>query len=399
MSDALNALALARTVPPAAPAPFPTARILEGDPKPRPQQHVTGLLLRAEINGWGGFGGSGKTITALYVAVVVVLAGIRPAARVFGSLEVLHAGPVLLVCPEDGEGAVRMMLDAILAGLMLTDDERAWVRERVHIVTDDAVVNLTLDVARLAATAADVGAVLVVLDPLINLLGGATEDDNPVGGTVTDQIRRDVCRGAGATVLLNRHLRKPGKDAPAGGSATVHDFRGGSAWTDGARLVFAVNRREGGITLAAVKSNRLKPGLRHELRLAIETDPADDTLWRSLTLTDANIGTASESLTAGVGRAINENERTALLVLDDTHEPGKRLSWSGWVKASGLNENTFKSLKGRLLDGKLAEAISTGRRARNGGNEYAYAITDAGRAALTTGWVQQRPKGEGVTTW
>ena len=104
---------------------------------------------------------------------------------------------------------------------------------------------------------------------------------------------------------------------------------------------------------------------------------------------DRNTGTQSASLTPGAGRLLNNNDRRALATLDDTSEPGKRVSWSEWAK-SIPNVNTFRSVKTRLLGAGLAQAIPTGHKASNGGTEHTYAITPRGIQALQTGWAETR---------
>jgi hypothetical protein len=234
-----------------------------------------------------------------------------------------------------------------------------------------------------------------VMDPIRNLLGGEPENDNDVAGACVDALRRNVCRSAGATVLLTHHNRKPGKDAIEA-APSRHDTRGAGGWVDGARLVFSIAKKDGRLTMTAVKANRLRSDLRHELNLTIDADPENRANWRTCTISDANVGARSESLTPGKGRALNPNEHTMLSCLDDEHEPDKRLSWSGWRDGAGLNENTFRSVKKRLLDAALATAVATGRKNRNGGADYSYQITAEGRIALRSGWAFERLSGEGV---
>jgi len=62
-----------------------------------------------------------------------------------------------------------------------------------------------------------------------------------------------------------------------------------------------------------------------------------------------------------------------------------------------LNENTFKSIKKRLIEAGLVRAVNTGRQTRNGSAEYAYEITGEGRQAIVSGWAFNRSKGEGVS--
>lgn len=92
--------------------PFPTFCVLEGEAPEPPGMLVGDLLVDADVNVWAGTGGAAKTVTALAVAIGVALG--RP---VFGTLPVHRIGPVLIVAPEDGCAEVRMMLDALVAGM------------------------------------------------------------------------------------------------------------------------------------------------------------------------------------------------------------------------------------------------------------------------------------------
>jgi hypothetical protein len=384
-----------RAGPPAL-EPFAVVRVLEGEAPDPPAVLVADLLVAADVNEWVGFGGAYKTVLALVTVVCVALG-----RDVFGSLTVRRSGPVLLVCPEDGQAAVRMMLDAIIEGLELDADDRARLAVRLVMVVDDAVVNLGTDTRKLMRTAQAHGAVLVLLDPLRNLLGGGDENDNALAGACLDALRRDVCREAGAAVLINHHSRKPGKDAGPDMGATAHDARGASAWIAGARLVFGVTAKGGRVTLRALKANRLRSDQRHELIVAIDADPENAAHWLSVTVTDANAGARSEGFTPGVGRDLNPNERATLAALDDAQEPNLRLSYSGWSDASGLKPDTWKTVRARLLKGGLCDAIATGKKTRTGGAEYAYAITERGRRALASGAVSDTEnegrRGEGVS--
>jgi putative DNA primase/helicase len=364
--------------------PLTLRRLLEGAAPEPPQMQTENLLLASDINVFGGGGDAGKTTSMLSAAVNTPIG-----RRQFGSLAVRQPGPVVLVVPEDGEAVARHHVDALVAGMdpPLTDDERATLERDLHIVGDDRPVNLLRDTAELAQLMAGVRPTLVVLDPISSLIGGEDENSEQVAQAVCDNLRRDIGRPLGAAILFAGHLRKPGREG--GEATTVHDLKGSAGWANHARVVWLVSKPKGGttITFKLAKSNRLQTGLEHHVTLAIEANPDNAAHWLTARLTDANIGASSQSFTPGVGRSINDNERKALEALDDRHEPGLRLSYSAWFKRSGLTaERTFKNVRERLLDAELAAAIPTGKKARNGSTEYAYAITDGGRAALATGW-------------
>jgi hypothetical protein len=366
----------------APPEPFPTVYVMDGEAPPPPSVQVQDLMLAEDVNLFSAHGSQGKTLVMCAAFMGIVLA--RP---VFGTLDVNRRGPVLLSVPEDGQGFVRMTFDALSEGYGLSPNERAELADGIVMIPDDLLVNLTRDVGRLAATIESVGAVALGVDPLPNHLGGEDERDERIATLVGDSLRRRICRPLGVGVWLNHHNRKPGKDGAADIGVTAHDSRGSSGWSNSARLHFAITKRENRITLAGVKSNRLRPDIRHELDVAIEADPANPARWLSCRITDANAGTSSEALTPGVGRSLNANEQSALRCLDDSNEPGLRLSWSRWRDTSGLRPDTFRSVKERLIHAGIVAAVPTGKKARSGSPEFAYHITTDGKKALNSGWI------------
>ena len=368
--------------------PFPTVQLMRGDPPEPPREHVEGLLADRDLTIFAGLGGSCKSPSVLTIAVCVAVK-----RDPFGfTLAESRDGGVLLIVPEDGQAFVRSAVDAISAGMDLQPGEREILAQRLVMVSDDAIVNLTTDARRLRDTALEHGAVLVVIDPLRNVLGGANENDSAVAGPVCDALRREVCRGAGASVVLVHHLSKPPRDGPADAAPSVHDVRGSGGWVAGCRLAFTVAKRENRVTLTSIKANRIANNVRHDLDLCITADPSNAARWLTCSLTDANAGASaqgasSQTLTPGVGRPINANERKALEAIDDQHEPDRRVSWSEWKGSAGMSEDTLKSVKRRLLDAQLARAIEAGTH-RNGGKTYSYSITDRGRNCLSTGMIE-----------
>ena len=371
--------------------PFPTVNLLEGPAPEGASLSVTDLLLDYDVNLVAGIGGSAKSTVMLYVAVCIVLG-----LPVFGSLVVSRPGPAVLVLAEDGLAAGRMMLDAIIEGLELNEGQREILERDLVMVAEDATVNLERDAARLGATAIAHDAVVLIADPIRPMIGGESENDNGVASRSVDALRREVCRRAGAAVVLCQNLRKPGKDALAGTTVGRFDIAGAGAWVDSVRMALMVSKRDSQVSIAVVKANRVRADIRHELELVIDADPENKAQWVKCTITDRNAGACSESLTPGKGRPINENERKALTCLDDRHEPGRRVSWSAWCDETGINRNTLKDIKDRLLDGGLASSIPTGKKNNFGSAVYCYAISPDGRKALASGWAFDRSSGVGV---
>lgn len=363
---------------------FTIKRLLEGEPPSPPELAVDQFLLAADINVFGGDGGAGKSTSSCHLAISMITG--RP---LFGSLNVRRKGPVVMIVPEDGEAVVRHHVAALMEGWQepLTSEERAAVVRDLHILGDSRPVNLISDTAELAKAISAIGPVLVIADPIASLIGGENEDSEGVAIAVCDNVRRHLCRPTGIAVIFAGHLRKPGRDG--GDIVTVNDLKGSKGWSNHSRMVWLVSKPKGGdvITFRRAKANRLQIGVEYQAKLQIEADPENAAHWLRCSLTDVNLGAASQSYTPGVGRAINDNERRALEALDDKHEPGLRLSYSAWLSQSGISSgNTFKGIRGRLLDAGLATAIPTGKKTRTGGLEYAYAISEGGRSALIHGW-------------
>lgn len=374
--------------------PLTLKRLLDGAPPAPPTLGIDKFSLLADINCLAAFGDSGKSIT-LFTQSVCNVTG-RP---LFGTLEVKRPGPVVLVVPEDGEAVARHHVDAVVAGMnavqRFTEAEWERLRRDLHIVGDDRRLNLLTDTPELFRLCEPVAPTLVIAEPVASLIGSESENDEHVAEAVCDNLRRDIARPLNAAVTIAAHLRKANPLSGSTGS-TVHDVKGSAGWTNHARLVWILSKPKGGnlITYRLEKSNRLPTGIEHQVTLAIEADPENAAHWLTCTLTDANMGAKSQSLTPGIGRALNDNERKALGVLDDRNEPEARFSNSRWHEESGIsNKETFRSVKDRLIDAQLAVAEPTGRMNPNGKSPvYQYGITDRGRDVLRTGWVSEGVK-------
>lgn len=397
LSDARRMLALEVESTSALPSrlaqPFTVKRLLEGDPPPPPQLHADNLVLAGDVNLLGGSGDAGKSTTMFTIGVCTVIG--RP---VFGTCAIRRPGPVVLVVPEDGEAVARHHVDAIIAGMDVSEAERALLIRDMHIVGDTRRFNLLEDTAALRECIAEIEPTLVIADPLSSLLGGAKEDAEEVAEAACANLRRNIARPLGAAVLIAGHLRKPNRDGGGSSVADVYDFKGSVGWSNHARMVWTVSKPKGGdiVTLRLVKSNRLQTGVEHHVKLEIKANPENAAHWFSCRLTDMNLGATSmsQALTPGVGRPLNENERRALAALDDRHEPGARFANSRWLEESGIaSKNTFRSVKDRLLEAGLAVAEPTGRMNPNGRTPtYQYGITDRGKGALNSGWALEGVK-------
>lgn len=369
------------------PRGFAVVPFLQGEAPEPPTMDVQRWLLSGEMNLLSSKGGDGKGVlemaTALSTAVGLAL---------FGTLQVNRVGPVLMHVPEDGAAVARMRLDALIRGCGFNPTDEQIARERILMIEETETVDITTSARRLGQTIRETEAVLSIFDPIGNMLGGKSDNENAVADWVMASLRREICRAYGTTVLLAHHIRKPGKDDNGSDGPSQHDTRGGGGWTNGSRLVHAITKKGTRITTTVTKANGIMLGLKHELDLHVTTAPDNEAHWVECRIQDANAGAISQSLTPGVGRPINENERRALLAVDNQLEPGRRVSWSEWVKTSGLNEETLKTIKTRMLKAHLVDAFEAGQH-RNGGKLYAYAINDRGRNTVKNGWVDEQRVG------
>jgi hypothetical protein len=372
---------------------FSLRRLMQGEAPAAPALLVEQLLLDADLNVLGGGGGAGKSTIAQSISICTILG--RP---VFGTRAIRRPGPVVLLVPEDGEAVARHHCEAIAASMNLTADERRTLERDLHIIGDERPMNLLTDTPELRELITPVRPSLFVADPLGNLLGGADENDQRVAAAVCDNLRREIARPLSTAILIAGHLRKPGRETDPSIAADVSDFKGSVGWTNHARMVWTVTKPKDGdlITLRLVKSNRIRTGTEHQITVAIEADADNEAHWRSCRLTDANLGAASVSLTPGVGRAINANERKMLEALVDAAEPERRVSRSEWLKLSGLKTDTWKTIKNRLHSAGLTNAEVVGVNRNGKSKTYNYGITEKGARALETGWVDVLSRGEGV---
>lgn len=367
------------------PEPFETLPVLKIEPPAPPRMLIERLFLAEDLNALVAPKGQGKTVTLLTAAIATALG--RPC---FGTLPVSKVGSVLLLVPEDGVAATRMALDAMAAGAELGPGEHTVLGELLHVVVDDEHVDLTRHIRRLRATCEQRDTVLIVLDPIRNLLGASDENDANVAGQVADELRRELCRGAGVTVALSMHRRKLSRERGADPELGLDDARGSSAWVAACRTIYSVSQSSEArtIQLRCLAANRFRPDdAHHTLRLEIAADPENPARWTSCSLVDADDG-SSTALTPGSGRPLKDSERAMLSALHDPSEPDLALAWSAWCKRSGQPERSFSNLKTRLQAAGLVEGVPTGRRGPGGHEVRVYRISPAGLNALAGGQVR-----------
>jgi calcineurin-like phosphoesterase family protein len=304
-----------------------------------------------------GEGGSMKTSVMLTIAAA--LAGGYP---VLGGFPTLTPRPIALCSEEDGLDILLDRLHALINGLGWDLD---LVSGNLHLLAlEGALIGDLQWQLHLEAECERLGAPLLCLDPLADMLGG-DENDNSYARGVVQWFRR--LNRQGTAILLCHHYKKPGQNAPA-------SPRGASAWLNACRAVYTVEEKDGSRWLGCGKANRFpKPGPR-ELRIVIETDPTNAASW-----TKAEIALAHPPTSYAVtDQDLTPAERTALSALE--RHAGEALSWSKWRDVSGMAASTLSLVKRRLQSLQYVQAIPSGKHA--GRPVFSYEITTQGRSAI-----------------
>jgi hypothetical protein len=194
---------------------------------PPPQPLIEGYLTRGSLAATYGRPGTAKSFIAISMALAVVTG-----TRWFG--REVHRGPVLYVAGEGTSGlAQRQRAWQDACGI---DDLEGmfWLPWAVNLLQPDWSRGL-------AELAADLGAVLVVIDTLARSMVGADENrsgDMAAAVEACDVIRRQ----SGATVDLIHHSPK-----------ATDTLRGHSALEGAVDTALLIERSEGYFTLTAAK--------------------------------------------------------------------------------------------------------------------------------------------------
>jgi AAA domain-containing protein len=254
--------------------PHPT---LLGNVKPEPITYlVPDLLIRDDLNGTGGEGGSGKS-TYGYAVTGAIAAG----ALVLG----LHRPPdpdgarVLIASAEDSKAVIQNRIYALGVG---HGWDRARLDQNIAVYDPSDGVDL-LDprwVARLIEECRDTRAVLGYLDPALDLCAGKiNENSNSEVARVTAVLRQIMTAGR-TTVWLAMHATKPGAEE----ADRKYRFRGAGAWLYAMRKAWWVEGQDGGMELEDVKRNRSRASAKLRLRLKVTEEPDNTLMWQSATL-------------------------------------------------------------------------------------------------------------------
>ncbi|MCJ8502364.1 DnaB-like helicase N-terminal domain-containing protein [Desulfatitalea alkaliphila] len=184
-------------------------------------------------------GGTGKTSTAIYEKVCIIL------RRPLYGLAVATPGWCLFVTAEDSREIIIARLREIMDAMDLTAEERQTVMDRFAVwdVTGEQVrliravdgnvvlTNLADDIIRAYR---DDPPVLVTFDPAISFGAGESFVNDNEQGLVT--AARRIVRGF-AKACCVRYITHTGKAPAREGRLDQYTSRGGSALSDGARMV------------------------------------------------------------------------------------------------------------------------------------------------------------------
>lgn len=203
---------------------------------------IVANLLYAEVALLFAAGGMGKTTLLLHIAIHIILG-----RRLF-DLEVIKPGSFVLVTAEDTRELLIARARRICEALNLSDSEIQLVRNGLLIldVTSGAIKlsKMESDVVRVDYVAADkiielsrpYQPVAVSFDPAISFGVGEHKVNDAEQGLI--EAARTIRSALSCCVLYVHHT---GKENARNKTVDQYSGRGGSAFSDGARMVFVLN--------------------------------------------------------------------------------------------------------------------------------------------------------------
>ena len=242
-------------------------RVLDaGFPDP-PRWRVQSLHPDGDFGIIAGEDGTSKTTFALHQAAAV--AGGYNVLNVFRTIQ----GPVLFVSEEDDLGTILIRLNALILG-------HEWDRDRVlanfYVMALEGVnVGDREWQSRLHDEVIRIGAAMLILDPLAELIDG-DENDNSAVRPVLKWIRSLPC----ATVVVH-HFGKANE-----GRSDGDRIRGASAWRRGARTILALESLGDSdrIRVKHLKLTKARKQPTFVFKRSIESDPENEANWVRATL-------------------------------------------------------------------------------------------------------------------
>jgi phage/plasmid primase-like uncharacterized protein len=182
-------------------------------------------------------GGTGKTTLQLFEAIHIVL------GRPLYGLEIRKPGPVVILSAEDSREMLVARLRRIVEGMGLTPAQVEIVRRQVLIsdltgvgirltgIVDDMVAVGSF-VDTLTKRLADIAPVLIVIDPAVSFSVGESRVNDAEQGLI--EAGRRLRRELNCCI---RYIHHTGKQNARDKTTDQYTGRGGSAFSDGARMV------------------------------------------------------------------------------------------------------------------------------------------------------------------
>jgi hypothetical protein len=363
-----------------APAPAPAGlprptRLRDVSPDAGLEYLAERLLIWRDINAIVGDGGAMKS-TEWYAIAAAIATG-NP---VFGVLPA-KTGPVVIVSGEDSKPVIRNRLVAVAEG-------HGWdvdlLLDNVHTLTqqDDGVA---LDTAEwqlhLMAVVGDLGAILTVFDPLIDLYGDTIkENSNDDAKRVTRYFRR-LITATGTTVGVALHVSKPAE----GKTERQHRVRGAGVWKNATRQCWWSEPAGGGVELEDIKRNRSSAKGIIRLKVEIESEADNELVWRKATL---EVDDAGSVVNIDVIRLLlylnGATEPLSGRDIDNAPEHGLSRNRATDARMSAKNKKWINSLDGSR-NAKLWSLTDAGRARLMLSPEYDRSVSRASRASRDTG--------------
>lgn len=244
------------------PSAVRAADVLFGDPV----AFRAGLMTTADLGYFAGEDGSMKSTLALNLAGAIA-GGYR-----FLNKFATEQAPVLIVSEEDADAVLRNRLEAMCRGADWNADA---VLANVHLIAR-AEVSLTSHAWRLhlLTEIERIGAALVVLDPLAELITGEENSNSDARAVV--KTMRSLSKPTAANVLVVHHFGKPSE-----GKQQKDMLRGASAYGRASRFTYAIEHDADAheIKVTCLKLSRGQKPAPFVVRYIIESDPANPAQW------------------------------------------------------------------------------------------------------------------------
>ena len=148
----------------------------------------------------------------------------------------------LLIQAENDDGDLAEMRDGVMAGLNLTDDEKARAMKLVIVVREDVRTGWRFFSETARPLLAEHQPDLLWIDPALSYLGGEANSQKDVGGFLRNHLN-PLLREFNCAVVVVHHTNKPpaGREKPDWSGGDFAYLGGGSAeWANWARAILAV---------------------------------------------------------------------------------------------------------------------------------------------------------------